>query len=112
QLGLPQFANGVRELDQLQRGGKVAREEDHAAHLRVLQAFDVVAGEFQAANVDHRRTELHAYPSRTTNATATPASSVNEMWDAFTPRTARCFAIFSLGWSNGRPRTSRATVML
>ena len=81
QVRRAQLADRVRELDQLQRRGEVAREEDHAAHLRVLQALDVVGRELEAGDVHHHGSEPHADRlalSSTTKATATSASSVSE----------------------------------
>ena len=91
ELRRAQLANRMGELDQLQRRGEVSREEDHRAHLRMLQALEIVGRELEARDVDHDRPEPHAraLPSRTTNAMATPPSSVSEMWNESMPRDAR-----------------------
>ena len=52
-----------------------------------------------------------SFPSRTTNATATPASSVSERCDAVTPIAARWRCISALGTMPGLPRGSRLTVI-
>src|SRR6185503_14308230 len=97
-----QLADRVRELDELQRRGEIAREEDDAAHLRMLQPLDVVGRELEAGDVDEHGTQPHS-PSSTTNATATPLSSVREMWAVFTPSFFRCFSMSGLGLMPGLP---------
>ncbi len=90
ELRRAQLADRVRELDQLQRCREVAGEEDHAAHLRVLQALDVVGVELEAAHVHHHGSQPHgAFPSRTTKAMATSSSSVSEMCARTTPSDSR-----------------------
>ncbi len=114
QVRRPQLADRMRELDQLQRCGEIAREEDHAAHLRMLQALDVVGCQLEPADVDHDRSQPHraSFPSRTTKATATPPSSLNERWNSVTPIFFRCPAMAVSGRIPGLPRRSRVTVML
>jgi D-serine deaminase-like pyridoxal phosphate-dependent protein len=89
QLGCSQLTDRSGELDELQGCREVAREEDYAAHLRVLQALDVVGCQLQPGHIHHHGSESHAYPSSTTKATATPASSVSVMCEAVTPRSLR-----------------------
>src|SRR5205814_4314262 len=81
--GLAELADRMRELDELQRRRKVAREEDHAAHLRMLQALEVVGRELEPGDVHHDGAEPH--DSSTTNAMAISASSVNETWKPVMP---------------------------
>src|SRR5262249_19247271 len=86
--------------------------EDDAAHLRVLQAFDVVGRELEAGDVDEDRAEAHQPPSSTTNAMATPPSSVSEMCMPVTPSFFRCFSMGGLASMPGLPLALRVTVML
>ena len=105
------LADRVGELDQLQRRREVAREEDHATHLRMLQALDVVRRELEAADVHHHGAEFH-FPSRTTKAIATSPSSVRDMWVSVTPIFFRWEAMAWLGSIPGLPFAFRVTVML
>ena len=114
ELRRAQLADRMRELDELQRRGEIAREEDHAAHLRMLQALDVVGRELEAGDVHHHGSESHqpCLPARRTPSATPRVVGERDVRAAVTPQLLEVLRHRGVGHDAAACRFgSRLTVM-